>query len=177
MDNVKIYANKEDGIEHDVRPNVFYFSNEVIDIERNDDFDDFYLRTDNKFKIINITGKKYLTEKHKSFVNICLDEKKQLIKDLSIFFNATEDEFQHKYWHWPKFKSIWDESQFTYEEEGNKFLLSIHCSYRKSKENIAAELGVSWVTYDYYKKYVKGLWKKIKKFDNEFIISYTQVYY
>ena len=62
-----------------------------------------------------------------------------------------------------------------YEENGNKYLLSIHCSYRKSNENIGAELGVSWVTYNYYNKYIKDLWKKINKFDDQFIKSYTQV--
>ena len=175
LDDVKLYANEKDGVEHDVRPGIFYFSDKVIDIDRNDDFDEFYLRTDNKYKIINITGKRILTEKNKTFVNNCLIEKKKLVKDLSIFFNAAENEFEQKYWHWQKFKSIWDESQLFYEEEGNKYLLSIHCSYRKSNENIGAELGVSWVTYNYYVKYIKDLWKKIDKFDDQFIKSYTLV--
>ena len=175
LDDVKLYANENDGVEHDVRPDIFFFSDGVIDIERNEDFDRFYLRTDNKFKIINITGKRFLPEKNKTFVNNCLTEKNKLVKDLSIFFNATENEFEQKYWHWPKFKSIWDESQLFYEEDGNKYLLSIHCSYRKSNENIGAELGVSWVTYNYYTKYIKDLWKKIDKFDDQFIKSYTLV--
>ena len=29
---------------------------------------------------------------------------------------------------------------------------------------ILGEMGVSWVTKDYYDKHIKGLWKKIKKF-------------
>ena len=76
LDDVKLYANEKDGVEHDVRPGIFFFSDEVIDIERNDDFDKFYLRTDNKYKIINITGKRILAEKNKTFVNNCLIEKK-----------------------------------------------------------------------------------------------------
>ena len=64
LDDVKFYANEKDGVEHDVRPGIFYFSDEVIDIERNEDFDSFYLRTDKKFKIVNITGKRFLTEKN-----------------------------------------------------------------------------------------------------------------
>jgi hypothetical protein len=175
LDDVKLYANVKDGVEHDVRPDILYFSDEVIDIERNEDFDRFYLRTDNKFKIINITGKRFLAEKNKTFVNNCLIEKNKLIEDLSIFFSSTKNEFEQKYWHWPKFKSIWDESQLFYEEEGNKYLLSIHCSYRKSNDMIGAELGVSWVTYNYYTKYIKDLWKKIDKFDDQFIKSYTSV--
>ena len=89
LDDVKLYANEKDGVEHSVRPDIFYFSDESIEIERNEDFDRYYLRTDNKFKIINITGKKFLTEKNKTFINNCLREKNKLIKDLSIFFNAT----------------------------------------------------------------------------------------
>ena len=175
LDNVEKYAKQEDGVEQKGRPNILYFSNDVIDIKRSDDFNNYYLRTNNKFKIINITGEKYLDEDSKNFVNICLDEKKQLIKDLSIFFNADENEFKQNYWHWEKYKSIWDESKLFYEEDGNKFLLSIYCSYFKYEENIGVELGVSWVTYEYYEKYIKGLWKKIKKFDNEFIKSYIQI--
>ena len=85
LDDVKLYANENDGVEHDVRPNIFFFSDEVIDIKRNEDFDRFYLRTDNKFKIINITGKRFLPEKNKTFVNNCLTEKNKLIEGLSIF--------------------------------------------------------------------------------------------
>ena len=87
LDDVKLYANENDGVEHDVRPDIFYFSDEVIDIQRNEDFDRFYLRTDNKFKIINITGKRFLPEKNKTFVNNCLTEKNKLVKDLSIFYD------------------------------------------------------------------------------------------
>ena len=175
LDNVEKYAKQEDGVEEEGRPNILKFSNDVINIKRSDDFNNYYLRTNNKFKIINITGEKYLDEDSKNFVNICLGEKKQLIKDLSIFFNAKENEFKQNYWHWEKYKSIWDESKLFYVDDGNKFVLSIYCSYCKYEENIGVELGVSWVTYEYYEKYIKGLWKKIKKFDNEYIKSYIQI--
>ena len=106
LDNVEKYAKQEDGVEEEGRPNILKFSNDVINIKRSDDFNNYYLRTNNKFKIINITGEKYLDEDSKNFVNICLGEKKQLIKDLSIFFNAKENEFKQNYWHWEKYKSI-----------------------------------------------------------------------
>ena len=44
LDDVKLYANVNDGVEHDVRPDILYFSDKVIDIERNEDFDRFYLK-------------------------------------------------------------------------------------------------------------------------------------
>ena len=175
FDDIAKFANKDSGIEHDNRPGIFYFSDEVINIERDSKFDSFYLRTDNKYKVINITGTKFFTEKHSSFNNNCLKGKIQMVEEMSLFFDSSKEKFVQYYWHNQEFKSIWDESQLIYNDESNKLVISIHCNYRKSKENILSELGISWVTYDYFEKHIKGLWKEIKQFDDEFIKSFLIV--
>jgi len=175
LDNVEKYSNKNKGVEQPNRPGTFYFPDETINIERNDEFDSYYLRTDSKYRIINITGKKYFNESIDTFKNNCLESKKQMIVDMSLFFEKTGEKFLQNYWHYEKYKSIWDESQIFYNDGNNELLLAIHCSYRQYNGSFFQELGVSWVTKDYYEKHIKGLWKKIKKFDNKFIKSFIVV--
>ena len=175
FDDIEKFANKDSGMPQDNRPGTFFFSDEVINIERDSKFDSFYIRTDNKYKVINITGKKFFTEKHSSFNNNCLKDKIKMVEEMSLFFDSSKEKFVQYYWHNQEFKSIWDESQLIYNDESNKLVISIHCNYRKAKENILAELGISWVTYDYFEKHVKGLWKEIKQFDDEFIKSFLIV--
>ena len=175
FDDIEKFANKDSGEPQDNRPDTFYFSNEVINIERDLEFDDFYLRTDDQYKVINITGAKYFIELHSSFNNNCLKSKIQMVEEMSLFFDTSKDKFAQLYWHNQEFKSIWDESQLIYNDENNKLVISIHCSYKKYKENILGQLGVSWVTYDYFEKHIKGLWKEINQFDDEFIKSFLIV--
>ena len=175
FDDIEKFANKDSGEPQNNRPGTFYFSDKEINIERDSKFDSFYLRTDNKYKVINITGTKIFTEKHSSFNNNCLKGKIQLVEEISLFFDTSKEKFAQYYWHNQEFKSIWDESQLIYNDENNKLVISIHCSYKKYKENILGQLGVSWVTYDYFEKHIKGLWKEIKQFDDEFIKSFLIV--
>ena len=67
FDNVEKYSSKNNAITQPNRPGTFYFSDETINIERSEDFDEYYLRTDSKYKIINITGKKYFFENINTF--------------------------------------------------------------------------------------------------------------
>ena len=176
LESVEKFSKIENGIDQPNRPGTYYFSDQNITIERSEDFDIYYLRTNDKYKIINITGKKLFYEDIDSFRNNCLESKKQMIQDMSLFFGKTGEKFVNNFWHNEEYKSIWDESQLFYKDEGIDLLLAIHCSYRgNNNAKILGEMGVSWVTKDYYDKHIKGLWKKIKKFDNKFIKSFVVV--
>tara|TARA_B100001741_G_C16239979_1_gene453487 strand:+ start:25 stop:663 length:639 start_codon:yes stop_codon:yes gene_type:complete len=176
LDPVEKFSKIENGIDQPNRPGTYYFSDENISINRSDDFDSYYLRTNDEYKIINITGKKLFYEDIDSFKNNCLQSKKQMIQDMSLFFEKSGEKLVNNYWHNEEYKSIWDESQIFYKDEGIDLLFAIHCSYRGNSEGkILGEMGVSWVTKDYYNKHIKGLWKKIKKFDNKFIKSFVVV--
>ena len=175
FDNVEKYSSKDNAISQPNRTGTFYFSDETINIERSEDFDEYYLRTDSEYKIINITGKKYFFENINTFKNDCLESKKQMINDMSLFFKKTGEKVLQNYWHNEKDKSIWDESQIFYNDGNNELLLAIHCNYREYNGSLVEALGVSWVTKDYYEKHIKGLWKRIKKFDNKFIKSFIVV--
>ncbi len=176
LDSIEKFSNIENGIDQPNRPDTYYFSDQNITIERSEDFDSYYLRTDDEYKIINITGKKIFYEDIESFRNNCLESKKQMTQKMSLFFEKTGEKFVNNYWHNEKYKSIWDESQLLFKDEGIDQLLAIHCSYRGNNDGgILAEMGVSWVTKDYYDKHIKGLWKKINKFDKKFIKSFIVV--
>ena len=176
LDPVEKFSKIENGIDQTNRPGTYYFSDQNINIERSEDFDAYYLRTNDKYKIINITGKKLFYEDIDSFRNHCLESKKQMVQEMSLFFEKTGEKFVNNFWHNEEYKSIWDESQLFYKDEGIDLLLAIHCSYRGNNDRkILGEMGVSWVTKDYYDKHIKGLWKKIKKFDNKFIESFVVV--
>ena len=149
LESVEKFSKIENGIDQPNRPGTYYFSDQDITIERSEDFDTYYLRTNDKYKIINITGKKLFYEDIDSFRNNCLESKKQMIQDMSLFFEKTGEKFVNNYWHNEEYKSIWDESQIFYKDEGIDLLLAIHCSYRGNNEGkILGEMGVSWVTRD-----------------------------
>tara|TARA_B100001250_G_scaffold385401_1_gene381104 strand:+ start:9225 stop:9863 length:639 start_codon:yes stop_codon:yes gene_type:complete len=174
LDPVEKFSKIDNGIYQPNRPGTYYFSDQNITINRSEDFDSFYLRTNDEYKIINITGNKFFYENIDSFRNNCLESKKQMIQDMALFFEKTGEKFVNNYWHNEEYKSIWDESQIFYKDEGVDLLLAIHCSYRGNNDGkILGEMGVSWVTRDYYNKHIKGIWKKIKKFDNKFIKSFV----
>ena len=176
LDPIEKFSKIENGIDQPRRPGTHYFSDQHINIERSEDFDNYYLRTNDEYKIINITGSKIFYEDLESFKNNCLESKKQMIQEMSSFFEKTGEKFVNNYWHNEEYKSIWDESQLHYKDEGIDLLLAIHCSYRGINDGgILAEMGVSWVTKNYYNKHIKGLWKKINKFDNKFIKSFVVV--
>ena len=69
LDPVEKFSKIENGIDQPNRPGTYYFSDENISINRSDDFDSYYLRTNDEYKIINITGKKLFYEDIDSFKN------------------------------------------------------------------------------------------------------------
>ena len=45
-------------------------------------------------------------------------------------------------------------------------------NYRNYNNKLVSVINVSWVTEDYYKKYVLTRTKQIKKFNDKFILNY-----
>ena len=77
LDPIEKFSKIENGIDQPRRPGTYYFSDQHINIERSEDFDSYYLRTNDEYKIINITGSKIFYEDLESFKNNCLESKKQ----------------------------------------------------------------------------------------------------
>ena len=71
LDNIDKYANKADGVEQDHLKDIITFEDETLNIERNQDFDTYYIRTDKNYKIQNITARKFFVSDFDSFENDC----------------------------------------------------------------------------------------------------------
>ena len=75
-----------------------------------------------------------------------------------LFFIINEKELK-KYWHWQNLSRLGQSLNCSYDKDGNKYLLSILVFTESMK--YCAELGVSWVTYNYYKIYKRSVRKLI----------------
>ena len=169
LDNIQNYANVSDGKKFDYLPEIITFDNEFINIERNDEFDDYYVRTNLQYKIINITGKKFFISEIEEFNNECKASKLQTVNMLSKIFDIKQKEFLNSYWFDARRKALYDVTEVEYFNDDKKFNLAAYCGYLNVKDGLASIMFVSWVTNEYYLKHVDGRWKKIDKFDNEYI--------
>ncbi len=169
LDDINKYANKMDGVELDHLKDIFTFEDDVLNIERNEDFDSYYLRTDKSYKIHNITARKVFISQFDDFNNDCKVQKSTMVKMFSKFFDIKVNKFINYYWLDPSNKAIYDSSSIKYKDNNISLQLSAYCGYFNAEEKIVSLLFVSWVTNQYYKEYVEGRWTKIDGFDDNFI--------
>ena len=73
FDEVSKYSKISNGKKRDYLPkNIYSFSDKDLNnIDRDPIFDSYYLRTNNRYKIINITGKKNFFVQKNNFKNNC----------------------------------------------------------------------------------------------------------
>ena len=174
LDNIQMYSKVENGKKLDYLPGIITFDDDVINIERNENFDDYYLRTDLKYKIQNITAKRTFIDLESPYgsIDMCKKDKINTVKLFSKLFNIDFDKFKNGYWIDPRQKSLFEDSTIVYENNGLSFELSTYCGYFQYEDSVLSILFVSWVTDTYFKNHVEGRWKKIDKFDKEFIKLY-----
>ena len=172
LDNINNYANKKDGVKQDHLKNIITFHDETLNIERNQDFDSYYIRTDKNYKIHNITARKIFVSEFNNFTNDCKSQKSTMVKMLSSFFNVPEKKFINYFWLDPRQKAIYDDSRIEYSENEISLILSAYCGYFSINENLVSVLFVSWITGDYQSKHVDGRWTKIESFDDKFIKNF-----
>ena len=169
LDNISKYANKMDGVEQNHLKGIITFEDETLDIERNQNFDTYYLRTDKNYKIHNITARKIFVSEFDNFNNDCKNQKSKMVKMLSKFFDVKENKFINYSWLDPRTKALYDDSTLKYKDNNVSLILSSYCGYFYLEEKIHSILFVSWVTNDYNEKHVDGRWTKIESFNDNFI--------
>ena len=84
LDHIKKYANVEDGVKYDYLPNIITFEDDVINIQRTDDFETYYLRTDESYKIHNISARKMFVSSINNFSKIM----NHIVRNYSLIFIA-----------------------------------------------------------------------------------------
>jgi len=177
LDNIQMYSKVENGKKFDFLPGIITFDDDVIKIERNENFDDYYLRTDLNYKIHNITAKRAFIdlESPYSSIDMCKQDKINTVKLFSKIFDIDFNKFKDGYWIDPRQKSLYEDSTIVYKNNGLSFKLSTYCGYFQYEDSVLSILFVSWVTDTYLKNHVEGRWKKIDKFDKNFIkLFYAQ---
>ena len=169
LDDINKYANKTDGVKQEHLKGIITFEDETLNINRDQDFDTYYLRTDNDYKIHNITARKIFVSEFDNFNNDCLNQKSTMVNMLSKFFDIKENEFVNYSWLDPRTKALYDDSTLKYKDENISLILSSYCGYFNIEEKLYSVLFVSWVTEDYHEQHVDGRWTKIESFDDNFI--------
>jgi hypothetical protein len=148
-------------------------------LERNTNFDKYYLRTNEKYKIITVGGSKYFDLRSTStFQNVCSVKRINLTKSLAKYYGVDQSRFVSRYYKYvsPKTKTtyLFESSQIYYTKKYNKLIFSVGCRYGKKNENISQTLIVSLFDQNYWKNSTLKSWEKIKPFDDSLLTSDLQ---
>ena len=177
FDNVNKYAKIEKGVTKSFLPNNIYtFIDKDLNIERDPTFDRYYLRTNDKYQIINISGSRILSVNKNNFTNKCPEKKREFITQLTSSLNIKPNNFKSNYSkmserHGKTIRFLWDASDYIYKDDGKRFVLSVYCVYKNFNNQLISTINVNWLTEDYYKKYVLTRTKQIRKFNDKFILN------
>ena len=124
LDDINKYANKTNGVKQEHLKGIITFEDETLNINRDKDFDTYYLRTDNDYKIHNITARKIFVSEFDNFNNDCLNQKSTMVNMLSKFFDIKENKFVNYSWLDPRTKALYDDSTLKYKDENISLILS-----------------------------------------------------
>ena len=183
-DNANKYIEDLDkGITYESRPGLITFGHneysEIKNLEKNTNFGEYYLRTDEKYKILLVGGIKRLESREIStFQNDCELEKKNLIKSLAVYYQVNPLRFVNKYYKSvsPKTKTIYlyRKSHIYYKKNFKKLLFSINCRYGKKGETVSQWLYVTLMDRNYWENNSAKFWEKIQPFDDNLLLSNLQ---
>ena len=184
-DDVSKYAKIENARKDGNVPNTHVFRDEDLTLDRDLEFEKYYLRTDENFKVINVSGLVRKLVSFDNFKNQCLLDRNKVISDIAKDLNIDENKFENYYRknnlaketrtiNGNKAKYLWHDAIYSYEDDGQKFRLVIYCVYSKMDENLGVSLLLSWFSEDYYRKYVLPRVEIIKPFNNNFIKKFLK---
>ena len=178
LEDISNYADIENGIKLSFIKNTYTFVDKDIDIERDPIFSSYYLRTNTDYKIINVTAILKISDSLDNFKNKCSSKKKDFVSSLSSSLNLDIKDFK-QYFHkgikikGSSVKALWNNSVYTYKDNGKNFRLIMYCNYLRRDDNSFEEsLLVSWLTEDYYRKNVLPRFEFVNFFDTKFIKKY-----
>ena len=184
-DDVSEYAKIENSHTDLNLPNTYLFWDDDLTLDRDLEFEKYYLRTDENFKVINVSGLVRKLVSFDNFKNQCLIDRNKVISDIAKDLNIDENKFENYYRknnldketktiNGKKVKYLWHDSNYSYEDNGQKFRLIVYCTYIKRDENLMVDLYLSWFSEDYYRKYVLPRFEIIKPFNNNFIKKFLK---
>ena len=175
--DISKYADVENGKKRDDMPKIYTFINKDISIERDDEFTEYYLRTDENYKVVNVTAAKNLSLSIDEFTNKCSIDKKNFISNLAQSLEMNEELFKTRFrkgGHQDKWIGLWEDSSYTFVDDNKKARLLIYCVYRRTLTNddFGERLAVTLMTEDYYRSHVISRFEITKQFNTKFIKDY-----
>ncbi len=187
-EDVSKYARIENGKKSEFMLDIIDFNNEDITLDRNSEFDRYLLRTNKNYQVINLGARrKNNLVPFDNFKNQCLTDRNRIVSDISNTLNIEKNEFKDNYRktfldldkpvNERKVKYLWHDTTYLYEDDGQKFRLMIYCGYLNDlneNKKLLSFLYLSWITEDYYRKYVLPRFEIIEPFDNNFIKKFLK---
>ena len=181
-DDISNYADVENGkLAKGFSEKIYTFKDKFLKIDRDENFYGYGIRTDKdyKIKVLNAAAKRFIY-KNDFTDSQCIAEKKKYISILVNELNLNSSKFKSFYRksiHKATLEStgnlLWDDSNYTYTENNEKFRLMVICTYQKKKTGeVVNFLFVSWMTENYYRTHVIPRFEIIDKFDNNFVLKF-----
>ena len=174
--DISKYADVENGKKRDDMPKIYTFINKDIDINRDPLFNEYYLRTNQDYKIVNITAGKVISSSKNEFNNKCSSEKKKFISNLANSLEIDEKLFKKRFRkaETENLIGLWEDSSYTFVDDNKKARLLIYCVYRRtlSNDDFGERLAVTLMTEDYYRSHVISRFEITKQFNTKFIKDY-----
>ena len=182
-DDISNYADVENGkLAKGFSEKIYNFKDKFLKIDRDENFYGYGIRTDKnyKIKVLNAAAKRFIY-KNDFTDSQCIAEKKRyisiLVNELNLDFSKFKS-FYRKGVHKETLEStgniLWDDSNYTYTDNNEKFRLMVICTYQKNKktDEVVNFLFVSWMTENYYRTNVIPRFEIIDKFNKDFILKF-----
>ena len=182
-DDISNYADIENGkLAKGFSEKIYNFKDKFLKIDRDENFYGYGIRTDKnyKIKVLNAAAKRFIY-KNDFTDSQCIAEKKRYISILVNELNLDSSKFKSFYRkgvHKEALEStgniLWDDTNYTYTDNNEKFRLMVICTYQKNKktDEVVNFLFVSWMTENYYRTNVIPRFEIIDKFNKDFILKF-----
>jgi len=182
-DDISNYADIENGkLAKGFSEKIYNFKDKFLKIDRDENFYGYGVRTDKnyKIKVLNAAAKRFIY-KNDFTDSQCIAEKKKYISILVNELNLDSSKFKSFYRkgvHKETLEStgniLWDDTNYTYTDNNEKFRLMVICTYQKNKktDEVVNFLFVSWMTENYYRTNVIPRFEIIDKFNKDFILKF-----
>ena len=171
--DISKYADVENGKKRDDMPKIYTFINKDISIERDDEFTEYYLRTDENYKVINVTAAKNLSLSIDEFTNKCSSEKK-FISNLANSLEIDEKLFKKRFRkaEMENLIGLWEDSFILLLMIIKKDFNLLCLQKNLINDDFGERLAVTLMTEDYYRSHVIIGFEITKQFNTKFIKDY-----
>ena len=178
--HISKYADSRDGKIADTftsSDTIYTFTDKtLVNINRSRFFKRYLVRTDQYFRVLVVNASKAFPQDKKFTDKVCKNEQNKFKNIFSHAYNLVPSKFKTFYRKGIDEKTplefLWNDLNYTYKNDSGEYRLMLICMYRMYKGKILSVFFTSWMTEKYYRRNVINRFKKIDKFDTNFISKY-----